>query len=202
MGSEQHESANAYVIVTEIAASLRSVANIAWKVSIAAKNAKAISARAGGVARGFQPITDHIDEIANEARRCVRDINHLALDIARTTVDEDRANSAHVHFSLIYSRFGHVAHIRTLDPVMAAIIGQLGLQQDAFNSKRERLSGMLHRMIDLMRSANSVAALCRIEAAMANEYRDNLTGVADELAIAAELIQEKTNNSLRRLDAL
>ena len=56
------------VSVTTIAAQLSGVMEVARGISLGAANAKATSARAGEKARGFQPITDFIDELAGKTK--------------------------------------------------------------------------------------------------------------------------------------
>lgn len=202
MASEQSTGQGVTVTVTDIAANLQSVAEIAWKVSIAAKNAKAIAARAGGVARGFQPITDYIDEIATKARGKVREINELALRVARTSVEEDRARNACERFAQVFRLSGDAPHIDSLNGAMEEVRRDLECHREEFESKRKELSEMLDEMVELMRAANSVASVCRIEAAMTDEYKGNLTGVADELTHAAELIRERVDTSITRLGAI
>jgi hypothetical protein len=83
-----------FVAVASIAAELSAVMHVAKEISLAAANAKAIAFRAGEKAKGFQPITDFINELAKETIELVNDINEHALLLYQMTVDEHRMTDA------------------------------------------------------------------------------------------------------------
>jgi hypothetical protein len=62
-----------FVAVASIAAELSAVMHVAKEISLAAANAKAIAFRAGEKAKGFQPITDFINELAKETIELVNE---------------------------------------------------------------------------------------------------------------------------------
>ena len=92
---------NKFVALASIAAELHSVMQVAWGVSLAAKNAKVISAQSGDKGRGFQPITEFIDEISQQAMQGVKAINDEALHLTKIAVNEQRSIDAYNRFDSI-----------------------------------------------------------------------------------------------------
>jgi len=68
-----------FIAVASITSELSAVVVIAKEISLAAANAKAIAFRAGDKAKGYQPITDFINELAKETINRVATINELAI---------------------------------------------------------------------------------------------------------------------------
>jgi ODP family beta lactamase len=87
----QRESKSQFVAVASNAA----VMNVAKDISLAAANAKAIAFRAGEKAKGFQPITDFINELTKDAIQVVVIINQKALEAPNTPIFDDNY-AAHV----------------------------------------------------------------------------------------------------------
>ncbi|MDD5754268.1 MAG: chemotaxis protein, partial [Methylococcales bacterium] len=95
-----------FIAVASITSELSAVMVVAKEISLAAANAKAIAFRAGDKAKGFQPITDFINELAKETIELVTNINVYALLLYRLTVNEYRRTAA-------YNRFEQVAKLAT-----------------------------------------------------------------------------------------
>jgi len=62
------------------------VKHISKRISLSAKNAKAIAARAGSQALGFHPITDFIDDVASNITQLVEKINVDALRLSSLAI--------------------------------------------------------------------------------------------------------------------
>ena len=73
-----------YVAAVTIAATLDKVIPVAENISLGAMNTMALTARAEQSARGFRPITDFMQELANDVRRLTGDVNRVALEVSRT----------------------------------------------------------------------------------------------------------------------
>lgn len=193
---------NAVVAVASIAADLSSVMHIAWEVTLASKNAMVIAAQAGDKARGFQPITSFIDEIASATTDGVMKINDEALEVSRLAVEEIRASDALRRFRLIAHHADNAIHLSSLGPATQKLERKLvGLNQ-AFKAHNRTLKELLDSLDEGMRAASAIASVCRIEASRAAEYRANLNVVAEDLDKAAVQIKNMIRQSLKRLDAL
>ncbi|MGZ8224201.1 MAG: chemotaxis protein, partial [Methylobacter sp.] len=78
-----NQTKSQFIAVASITSELSAVMVVAKEISLAAANAKAIAFRAGDKAKGFQPITDFINELAKETIELVTNINIYALVLYR-----------------------------------------------------------------------------------------------------------------------
>ena len=132
-----------FVVIAIVAADLHSVMDIAWGVSLAAKNAKVMSTQAGEIAQGFQPITNFIGEISKQAIQGVNEIDHEALKLAHITVAEQRANDAYQRFSSVIQNNADARYIDTLSSGMLRVSEQLRITKDEFKTRMNKLISLL-----------------------------------------------------------
>jgi methyl-accepting chemotaxis protein len=187
------QSKSQFVAVASIAAELSAVMEVAKEISLAAANAKAIAFRAGEKAKGFQPITDFINELAKETIQLVNKINEHALLLYRLTVKEHRISDARV-------RFEKIAETATQSKYGASLQLPLQLarqrQMDCQREFSQYISELLAQLADVMhpaRAARVIAANSRIEASQAGEYLQSLQAVAESVDHAAQIIHDKVN---------
>ncbi|MFT5164539.1 MAG: methyl-accepting chemotaxis protein, partial [Alteromonadaceae bacterium] len=83
----QRNSIQVFIVAANISAILSVAQQEAKKLSLTAKNARAIAIRAGEKAMGFKVITDFIDEFANLTIECANEINELSLHFARVAMN-------------------------------------------------------------------------------------------------------------------
>ena len=187
------QSKSQFVAVASIAAELSAVMEVAKEISLAAANAKAIAFRAGEKAKGFQPITDFINELAKETIQLVNNINEHALTLYRLTVKTHRMTEACGRFENVVKLAGTARHADSLTlPLQHA-------QQNRQICQREfarHVSELLAQLGDVMhpaRAARVIAANSRIEASQAGEYLQSLQAVAESVDHAAQIIHDKVN---------
>jgi hypothetical protein len=200
MGVSQNKSQ--FVAVASIAAELSAVMDVAKEISLAAANAKAIAFRAGEKAKGFQPITDFINELAKDTIELVNDINEHALQLYRLTVREHRVSEA-------CRRFEKVAAAAVKAPYAESLSNSLQharqLRHDARREFSQHVSELLAQLADVMhpaRAARVIAANSRIEASQAGEYLQSLQAVAESVDHAAQIINEKVNKCRSALSVI
>lgn len=191
-----------FVAIANMAADLHSVLDIARGVSLAAKNAKIISSQAGDVARGFQPITNFIDEISVNAMDGVNDIDREALALTQVTVNEQRARDAQCRFASVLDKHADAPHINSLAGGMARVDRSLAEAGDNFIRHIRMLKKHLQNMDQCMLSARSIASVSKIVSANTGDYKDKLQTVSRSLDQAATLIKEKIDTSHRLLSDL
>jgi methyl-accepting chemotaxis protein len=180
-----------FVAVASIAAELSAVMDVAKEISLAAANAKAIAFRAGEKARGFQPITDFINELAKDTIELVNSINEQALKLYLLTVNEHQMNSTYNQFEEA-ARLAENATFKDSFEKQRQLINQRKTEgRNAFKQHvtqlLEQLSGIMHPA----RAARVIAANSRIEASQAGEYLQSLQDVAESVDNAAQVIHEK-----------
>jgi len=182
-----------------IAAELHSVMGVAWGVSLAAKNAKIISVQAGDKGRGFQPITEFIDEISQQAMKGVDEINSAAIHLSKISVYGQRSVNAYNRFASVKEKNRDAKHISSLTPAMKRVEKTMLGSAKEFKHSLRHLYQLLESMDECMLSARSIASVSRIVTSDSGEFRDKLKVVADELDNAATYIKEKLSDSYEHL---
>lgn len=191
-----------FVALASIAAELHSVMDIAKGVSLAAKNAKYISAQAGENALGFQPITDFIDEISQQAISGVNEINKAALKLSKIAVYEQRSYNAYLRFNLVEKKYKDARYIGSLSAAMARVEKKMNTTRNEYKKSMGYLVDLLETMDGCMLSAQSIASVSRIVTSNANEYQAKLQIVADSLDDASSFIKRKVADSYRHLNQI
>ncbi len=177
-----------FVSVASIATELSDVMVVAKEISLAAANAKAIAYRAGEKARGFQPITDFINELARETIGLVNQINEQASELYETTVSEHRHEEANRQFKAVLELGSDAAYVDSLFPIAGRIEDELGEKRHQLKSQVDRLLDQLSEIMHPARAARVIAANSRIEASQAGEFLQSLLTVAESVDKAAELM--------------
>jgi methyl-accepting chemotaxis protein len=179
-----------FIAVASITSELSAVMVVAKEISLAAANAKAIAFRAGDKAKGFQPITDFINELAKETIELVTNINIYALVLYRLTVDEFQRTVAYNKFELAAKMAEGAPYAKSMQqPVEQA---QQSMQDCQRQFKRDvsQLLGQLEAVMHHARAARVIAANSRIEASQAGEYLQSLQAVAESVDKAAHTIHD------------
>ncbi len=191
-----------FVGVASIAAQLSEVMAVAKEISLAAANAKAIAFRAGEKARGFQPITDFINDLAKETMAKVNGINRNALNLYGLTVNNHRAQYA-------YRQLLKAERLAVSAPYHATL--SLAREQAGQRSERSeiqfqqyvgRLLDQLNEVKHPARAARVIAANSRIEASQSGEYLQSLQAVAESVDNAAQVIHDNVQYCCAALSAM
>jgi hypothetical protein len=185
-----NQTKSQFIAVASITSELSAVMVVAKEISLAAANAKAIAFRAGDKAKGFQPITDFINELAKETIELVTNINIYALVLYRLTVDEFQKTTAYNKFELATKMAGDAVYAKTMqEPVEHAKLSMLDCQRQ-FKRDVSQLLGQLEAVMHHARAARVIAANSRIEASQAGEYLQSLQAVAESVDKAAHTIHD------------
>ncbi len=177
-----------FVVVASIATELSDVMVVAKEISLAAANAKAIAYRAGEKARGFQPITDFINELARETIELVNQINEQASALYETTVKEYRYEQANKQFKTVSALSCEAVYKDSLVPIAAQLEEELEEMRYQFKNQVDQLLDQLSELMHPARAARVIAANSRIEASQAGEFLQSLLTVAESVDKAAELM--------------
>lgn len=187
--------------VATITADLHRVMHIAWSVSIAAKNAMVFAAQAGERARGFQPLTRFIDEIARDTIDNTRSVEREAVQLTRLAAHHLRTRDACLRFTRVRDKAGDAPHLGSFLPALVRGDGRLREQAGCLQQQLRRLDELMRRDLN-MRAALTVASVCRIEATHAGEFRADLSVVADDLERAAHEIRAMVRQGHERIDVI
>ncbi|MDO9239186.1 MAG: chemotaxis protein, partial [Methylicorpusculum sp.] len=188
MKKKTSQTKSKFVAVASIAAELSEVMDVAKEISLAAANAKAIAFRAGEKARGFQPITDFINELAKETIEKVNRINEHAMLLYQLTVEEYRTTDA-------FNKFEEVIRLAQGSANESSLKASSDLVQQRMHDCRNRFQVNIDQLLDQLqevmhpaRAARVIAANSRIEASQAGEYLQSLQAVAESVDHAAQII--------------
>jgi methyl-accepting chemotaxis protein len=191
-----------FVAAASIAAELSAVMDVAKEISLAAANAKAIAFRAGEKAKGFQPITDFINELAKETIELVDAINEHAISLYQLTVDEHRMANAYNKFEAVSTLAKGTAYEDSLEqPMLKAHQKMIECKRD-FNSNVTQLLEQLAEVMHPARAARVIAANSRIEASQAGEYLQSLQAVAESVDNAAQVIHDNVQRCRSALSVI
>jgi hypothetical protein len=193
---------NTVISVATIAADLHKVNHIAWNVSITAKNAMIISAQAGEKARGFQPITRFIDEIARTTIDSTQQVERESIRLTRLSAHYLRTRDAYTRFNKVRTSGSGARYLDTFLPLVDQCYSQLQAESVQLWRQLQLLNDFLRELDLNMGAALAVASICRIEASRACEYRDNLSVVADSLESAARTIKTIVKDGIDRIQAI
>ncbi|MFI3180019.1 MAG: chemotaxis protein [Methylococcales bacterium] len=179
-----------FIAVASITSELSAVMVVAKEISLAAANAKAIAFRAGDKAKGFQPITDFINELAKETIELVTNINVYALLLYRLTVNEYRRTEAYSRFEKVGKLAAGAAYADSMKEPIATARTMMQDCQRQFKRDVTQLLGQLEAVMHHARAARVIAANSRIEASQAGEYLQSLQAVAESVDKAAHTIHD------------
>ncbi|MDD2760251.1 MAG: chemotaxis protein [Methylomonas sp.] len=182
-----------FVAVASIAAELSAVMDVAKEISLAAANAKAIAFRAGEKAKGFQPITDFINELAKETIELVNNINEYALQLYCLTVKEHRVSEACSRFEKVAVMSARAPYADSLSQSLQQARQRRCECQRQFANHVAELLDQLAEVMHPARAARVIAANSRIEASQAGEYLQSLQAVAESVDHAAQIIHDKVH---------
>ncbi len=188
-----------FVPAATVVGKLRAVRKTAREISLAAKNAKAIAARAGTKADGFRPITDFIDELGRETRTLVESIEVTALKMSREAVQTHRAQDA-------YRRFcAAAALLDRPDPAIDRLIAQCAATMETHRAAMLRTTEQLLELLDSIRlqvrAARVISTRSRVEAIRAEEHGLSLNVVSETVETAADRIRDSVSDCVSCLRA-
>lgn len=194
----QTNSIQVFIVAANISAILSVAQQEAKKLSLTAKNARAIAIRAGEKAMGFKVITDFIDEFANLTIECANEINELSLHFARVAM-----NSSNYKEFLNQLDTVKKSDAKISGPVFDKLYNDTEDLVRGFDSECQKLVRNLESLLETiktqMRASGFIAATSKVEAARAEEYKDNLDSVAENIAVASGTIMNCVNKSFHWL---
>lgn len=179
-----------FIAVDSIAAELGAVMEVAKEISLAAANAKAIAFRAREKAKGFQPITDFINELAKETLELVNDINENSLLLYQLTVNEYRTADAYKKLERVAQMAEGAAYGKSIQVQVDAAKLKMQASRRQFRWHVSQLLNQLEAVMRPARAARVIAANSRIEASQAGEYMQSLQAVAESVDNAAQIIHD------------
>lgn len=187
------------VTAASVTAELNGVNEIAKDMTLGVMNAKTISHRAGESAKGFQPITDYIEQVAREVAQSVVRISEGASVLSRLAVLYNHKGKVLLLYRLALKDAEGAAHVASLVPVIGVLSKNAEEEKALFVRDLEDLVCQLDGMKNTMRSSKVISTISRVEAASSDAFRKNLEVVADDLESSTEKIQERVQRCHHQL---
>ncbi len=195
-------SAKQFLAVASVQAELFAVKQISRRISLSAKNAKAIAARAGSQAMGFHPITDFIDDVAINITQLVERINVEALKLFSFAITNrnrsqtiEQMNEASKNMAKYADHQGMNRRLNELKKMNKQFLIDYG-------RKNSDLLELLAEIRNQLQAAEMICTTSRTEATRAGDFQPNLEVVADEVSIAVSNIKETLQSSKYHLSQL
>lgn len=200
--SNNVNSESLLISAASISADLNEVSRIAKHISVGVKNAKAIAARAGNQARGFQPITDFINEMATDIMSLVDKISREALEITRIASSHSRTLEAKKRIDSVYRSDQPIRYKAELGGVANDIDEKVESQRYTIKKHARRLELLLSEIEQKVKAAQVISNTSRVEASRADEYRQNLEVVAENLLTETDQIKGRVQRCQSRLSSV
>lgn len=190
-----------FIAVAAITSELSAVVTIAKEIALAAANAKAIAFRAGDKARGFQPITDYISDLAKETIERVATIDTLAVKLFQDTVKEHQKIIIHhkLNEALKMADAASAHYAGSLHKHMSSNKTLMVECQRQFRREVGLLLYQLEAVMNHAQTARVIATYSRIEASQAGEFLQSLQSVAQNVDNAAHIIHDNVQRCIMAL---
>ena len=189
------------IAAASITSDLSRVQGIAKGMKLSVMNAKAIAARAGDSARGFQPITDYIDEMAKDVMRLVALISQQSLKVSRVAVEMNQVFNSAERFTRVLAeeRKDRPHHVESVRPLLKRTMDRSQQLRRDFLRNISNLEDVLEGIYQDMRASIVIATNSRVEASQTQQFRDNLEVIADDLEQATDRIRKYLKKSYQQI---
>lgn len=191
---------NILIIAASVTAELSKVKKIAKEMSIAVMNAKAISHRAGDAALGFRPITDFIDEMAQDVMQLVIKISKEAFHLSQMAVERTHIIKTDEQYNRVLSNAKNAQHVDSLKPAASKIHLEYLKYQNILEKNIIALTLLLEEIQNSTKGSQVLSTTSRVEASSAGNFRASLEVVAGNLEEATDKIRNLVKNSRDKLD--
>lgn len=191
---------NILITAATVTAELSKVKKIAKEMSIAVMNAKAISHRAGEAALGFRPITDFIDEMAQDVMQLVIKISKEAFHLSQMAVERTHIVNTEKQYNRVLNNAKEAQHIDSLKPAVHRIHQDYLNYQETLQKNIIGLTLLLDDIQSSTKGSQVLSTTSRVEASSAGGFRASLEVVAGNLEVATDKIRSLVKNSRNKLD--
>lgn len=193
-------SENILITAATVTAELSKVKKIAKEMSIAVMNAKAISHRAGEAALGFRPITDFIDEMAQDVMQLVIKISKEAFQLSQMAVERTHLISTEEQYNRVLNNAAEARFVDSLKPAVNKIHQQYLTYQETLQKNIIYLTLLLDEIQSSTKGSQVLSTTSRVEASRARGFSASLEVVAENLEQATDKIRALVKKSRNKLD--
>ncbi len=178
-----------FVLAAEIAGRLHRATKVAERLSLTAKNAHAVSARAGQQASGFRAITSFIEDLAVTTISQASHISESAVSIAALATNRERTAQALEHFKNVEISATDALYIDSIQAPTRTARSALSHMDKDFTDRLLKLELQLDETQQQIRAASVISSTSKVEASQAGNFKPQLEVIAENIAMAAEEIK-------------
>lgn len=180
-----------FVIAARVAAHLHLATLVAKQLSLTAKNARAITARAGQQAAGFTAITGFIQELATSSIDLASQINITAIAIAKQAAELARFDHANQCINKVRATACDSQYLSSIVPFEQYVNNQQLSASGQFEQLQIKLIDLVEQIRLQIRSAKVISTMSKVEAAKSGEFEQQLKVIAENIATAADNIAKE-----------
>ncbi|MCP3674185.1 MAG: hypothetical protein GY829_06905 [Gammaproteobacteria bacterium] len=192
--NSKRNKTQAFVVLAKISRELFLATKTAQEVSLIAKNARALTVRAGDKVLGFKAITNFIDDLATTTIQLATTINRQALEVATLAAELQRKLYGLKQFDRVLNDEKAVYRESCRGPRQI-------LQREVEDNQREQkmqLNRLISNLSDIqqeIRSAGIIALNAKVESAKSPEYQASLDVIADDILHSTNQIKTRIDRS-------
>ena len=184
----------AFVELAKVSRELYLATKTAKEVSLIAKNARALTVRAGDKVLGFKAITNFIDDLATATINLATSINLQALEVATLAADLQRKLHGLEQFNIVLADEEAIYRDSCKGP-QQNLLREVELNQLEQQKKLNSLKSNLGDIQQEIRSAGIIALNAKVESAQSPEYQASLDVIADDILHSTSQIKERIDRS-------
>lgn len=169
-----------FVALAMISRELYLATKTAQEVSLIAKNARALTVRAGDKVLGFKAITNFIDDLATTTIQLATTINRQALEVATLAAEVQKKIYGLEQFNLVLENKKATYRESCRGP-REILLREVEQNQREQKQKLNRLVSNLSDIQQEIRSAGIIALNAKVESAKSPEYQASLDVIADDI---------------------
>jgi len=188
--SNRRQKTQAFVVLAKISRELFLATKTAQEVSLIAKNARALTVRAGDKVLGFKAITNFIDDLASSTIQLATLINQQALEVATLATSLQRKLYGLEQFNNVLDNPDCV-YRESCREAREQLQTEVELNQRDQKQKLNRLISNLSDIQQEIRSAGIIALNAKVESAKSPEYQESLDVIADDILHSTNQIKER-----------
>jgi len=189
-----HKKEEAFVVLAKISRELYLATKTAQEVSLIAKNARALTVRAGDKVLGFKAITNFIDDLATTTIQLATTINKQALEVATLASQLQRKLYGLEQFDRILNDEKAVYRDSCIKP-RKILLTEIERNEREQKQQLNRLESNLSDIQQEIRSAGIIALNAKVESAKSPEYQASLDVIADDILDSTNHIKERIDRS-------
>ncbi|GEM_PF-1380431 len=202
MGSLNQVRPSVFVIAAQIASHLNLATKTAQQLSLTAKNARAITTRAGQQALGFNAIATFIQELASETIRLAQEINRKALQISMQATELERVQQARFKLNKVILLAEQARYVDSVSGFSKRNARQLKVLNQEFYTLQMELTGLIEQIEKQVRSATVIASMSKIEASKSGSFQQQLEVIGGNIHASADAIKNQLLHSKRLLNQM